>query len=247
MRRLLVERALACNGGFSPRPAFPSAGPSVLPRSRRQSRHNRIVHNIPRGLRHLLPVPHPTIVGLPLPKRLAGLPDKQIGLASGPAFDPSQQLTGIDQRPNENMDVVGHNDPGVEIAPVVLRFGRADSRADHVGDVRPAQLHRSFTSRIEVSIHPDESLTRGRMIRRRVARLRQAPVQAPGHEQGASFGMPVGQAAGRNHVNCSVVRRAGFSLQRGLQPPFGPGLKPRLQAKARSTRSLQAEACSTRR
>jgi hypothetical protein len=31
------------------------------------------------------------------------------------------------------------------------------------------------------------------------------------------------------------VGGAGFSLQRRLQPPSGPGLKPRLQAKARST------------
>jgi hypothetical protein len=35
-----------------------------------------------------------------------------------------------------------------------------------------------------------------------------------------------------------VFGRAGFSLQRGLQPPSGPGLKPRLQAKACSTEQL---------
>ena len=36
-----------------------------------------------------------------------------------------------------------------------------------------------------------------------------------------------------------TIGGAGFSLQRRLQPPSGPGLKPRLQAKARSTgRSL---------
>jgi hypothetical protein len=250
-----VEQALACNGGFSPCPAFPGTGPSVVPRSGGQPCYNRVVLDITDGLRHLLRVPHPAVVGLGLPERSASLPDEQIGFASGAPLESSNQLACFDERSGEEVDVVGHYHPSVQFAETT-RFRRDDFSGDEIRDVRLAQPHRSFTSRVEIPVHPDKSLTCGRMIRRRVAALRQASIQAPGHEQRAFLGMPVGQAAGSHHVNwcidCRKVLKlvfggAGSSLQRGLQPPSGPGLKPRLQAKAHSTRRLQAKACSTRR
>jgi hypothetical protein len=243
MRSLAVEQALACNGGLSPRPALPSARPPVVLSSGRQAGYHRVVLDVARHLGYFLPVSHPAIVGLSLPERPAGLPDEQIGFASGPPLDPSNQLACFDEWSGQDMDVIGHHHPSGQFAPVVVFSGGADSRADNVGDVRAAQPHRSFTSRVKTPVHPNESLTRGRVIRRGVAAFRQASVQAPGHEQQAFPGMPVGEAAaGKDHVNWwvedgKILSGAGFSLQRGLQPPSGPGLKPR----------LQAEACSTRR
>ena len=219
----------ACNGGFSPRSPRPSTRPPVLLRPRRQSRHHRVVLDVPDHFSHFLPIPHPPVIRLRLPKGFPCSAQEQVRVASGTPFDSPHHFARIHQRPDQQMDMVRHHHPRKHFTETIYFRGVANAPADQFCDIRPSQPHWSGASGVQIAVHPDEGLAGGRrMSGRRIAALREASVEMPGDKERAVLGMPMWKATlGDFHVDSWRGAERNLKARRGLKPP------------------LQAKACST--
>ena len=92
------------------------------------------------------------------------------------------------------MNVVRHNNIGMELAvPHVLLFV-VDGFDYHRGELRTAKVQRTSVSGVEKAVHRQEGLAGGGR-RRETAVRREAAMQTPGEEDGLSDGVIVRQAA----------------------------------------------------
>jgi len=183
----------ACRAGTHPGAC---TGPTISLGPNRNTGFDRIVLDVSPDANQLGVVADPVIVGLSLPKGIAGSVKKLVRLTSGHAFQRAQHSGDRDFGPKQNMDMVGHENPGTQI--VVAEFSAAMQALNHdLGDLLVLQIHRPLPGSIQISIHPNESLTRSHLSRRRISRTRQASVQMPGDEQPFSFNVPMRQTASR--------------------------------------------------
>ena len=72
---------------------LPSTGPPILRSVGCQPHLHRIAFYIGRDPLQLAPIPHPVIVGFPLPKRPAGPSQHPVGISSRRAFHPLERTT----------------------------------------------------------------------------------------------------------------------------------------------------------
>ena len=225
----LVEQASAWNRGFSAGSGGvnPSTRPSVVLRSRRQASRDGIVLDIPGNTRNLVSTAHPTIVRFGLPKWPAGLANKQVSRTRGSAFDTPHQFASIDKGSNEQMNMVGHYNPSQQFIETVVIGAMDDVPGNQVCNIRPAEPDRTLAGCIQISIHPNECLSRRRVARRGVTALRQTPIEMPRNEQSSVFTQPVWEAAAGEGHSYSCIGRQEILIR--------PGLKSRLQAEACST------------
>src|SRR6185437_3219477 len=92
------------------------------------------------------------------------------------------------------MNMISHYYPGVQLIVAQLpAFVQAVFYK--LGYCFLAQEHRALASRIEIAIHPDESLSTRRLVRRRVQAMRETSMQVPGEKQSFAIRIPMRQAA----------------------------------------------------
>ena len=108
---------LACPSGTGPTP--------ILRRSHQPCR-NRILFDICHNPAEFLLIPHPVIVGLILPKWLAGSLKQQIRLSGRPPFEPMCNLGQRDARQNQQVYMVRHNRPGLQFVELLLTLAGAN-------------------------------------------------------------------------------------------------------------------------
>src|ERR1700733_675368 len=96
------------------------------------------------------------------------------------------------------MNMVCHDGKRSEL--IVTEFNSMEERVDHqTCNGVLAQKHGSVACKVQVTIHPNERLSSGRLRGRRIATLGKTAMQMPGHEQPTAFRIKVRQAAVRIH------------------------------------------------
>jgi len=225
----LVEQASACNRGFSPGSGGvnPSTRPSVVLRSRRQASRDGIVLDIPGNTPDLVGAAHPTIVRFRLPEGPPCLANKQVSRTRGSSFDTPHQFARIDKGSDQHVNMIGYHNPSKQFVQTVVIRAIDDVPANQVCDIRPTEPHRTFAGCIQISIHPNECLSRRRVARSGVTALRQTAVEMPCDEQYFTFGQPV------RKPSASICHFYWWFTDRKIL--IRPGLKSRLQAEACST------------
>jgi hypothetical protein len=96
---------LACQGRTGKRPQFSRGN---------QSRCNGVGFNVVPDLHKLALISYVVVERLILPKRVAGAVQESIGSASRGAFQPPRQNGYRHERQNQNVNVIGHDNPGIE-------------------------------------------------------------------------------------------------------------------------------------
>jgi prepilin-type N-terminal cleavage/methylation domain-containing protein len=132
---------------------------------------------------------------------------------------------------NQQVNVVGHHDKGVQAVSAKTPFPVAESLDDDLRDFGLLQPERSGASMVQDSVHRDERLAVRHPRWREDSIGRQASVEAEGNEQRLANDIPVWQAAFvAVHRNCSgratallspKRRRAEARRQAGRPGPTG--------------------------
>ena len=160
-------------------------GPRIVARTLDQPGFHRVGFDIRDNPLELVHIPDPMIVALGLPERLPGAAQDPIPFTGGGALQRSQQAGRRDQRQQQDVDVIGHHNPGLK--PVMSQFHPAPQRGhDGSGDRFLAQIKRSVPGRVEVAIHPHEGFARAEVRGWRIPGTRKASVQMPGNEEPAA-------------------------------------------------------------
>ena len=196
-----------------------STRPAILD-SPDQIRLERIPFNIASNPVPLIAIPHPVIVGFPLPERLAGPIQDSICLPRCRSPHRFHELRGADDRQKKRVDVIRHDGERLEF--VVARLDAAKQRIDHdFPDGLLREKHRAAATRVELSVFPGKGFAGCGLGRRTEAPRWHASVKDPCDEQPAAFWMDVGQASARIHKpNSAVVARIlarSHECERGTQ------------------------------
>ncbi len=102
-----------------------------------------------------------------------------------------------------------------------------------------SQEHRTGSSAIHISVHPNKGLAGGKLLRRRIPPMGKAPMQMPGNKEPLVFGIDMGQPAGRLH--CS--KSAPYPTKISPNPKGGPPTRSTSILCAR-IRGARTPACS---
>ena len=183
----------ACRAGTHPGAC---TGPTIRFGARRNAGFHRIVLDVAPDASEFGVVANPMVVRLGLPERRAGASQNLIRLANSHTLQGTQQSRRCDFREDKNMDVVCHQNPRAEI--VMAKSHPTIQALNHnLGDLLVLQIRRPLSGSIQIPIHPDKSLTRSHLSRRRESGARQASVQVPRSKQPLSINVLVRQTATR--------------------------------------------------
>ena len=184
-------------------PFLIGTGPPEVLCARDYSRSYRVLLNVPRSPVPLRLVPHPMVIRFALPERLTGATQQSIRLSRGEAFQRFEQLTGSFQWQQQHVDMVGHD--GECAQPVMTEFDPFEQgRHNYFGDGYLPQVQRPRCCSIEITVHPNEGLSCGELVRWRIPVYGKTPMQVPRDEWPAMLGMHVRESAGCDH--CFEVR-----------------------------------------
>jgi hypothetical protein len=195
------------------------ARPRVILRSLNQPCLDGIVLDIRDNPIHFGVVADPVIVGFALPKMLACPSKNLVRFSSSEAFQSSKQERRPNFRQEQNMDVVGHQDPSPKLK--VAEFNASVQGRDYQLRNRfQSQVQRAFLRGVEIAVHPDKSFSGGKFSGWRVSPLGKAPVQMPRSEDPFSFRILMGQAAHRPLVlavdcNSQQIHKRRHECRRG--------------------------------
>src|SRR5919109_2804816 len=113
-------------------------------------------------------------------------------------------MTGIDQRTNEEVNMVSHHCKCVQF--ILSEFNPLVNGVDHkLTDRRLPKVRRTIADSIHLAVHPNESLPIGELSRTGRHRWRQNTMQAPCYEQVCAFRVDVRQST-RSHLPIECVR-----------------------------------------
>ena len=174
------------------RPATSGAGPREFFNRRGEPSLNRIGKNVALDAPKLFSTSHQMIVTFILPKWLASSTQQFVGLSSTETFQSAQQGGCVGMRSEEQMDVVGHDHPGMQVT--ILRAEQ--NRTPHQPcDLRLLKIHRSKSRRIQQSVHRHECFSGCQVLSWEFAADGQAAIQAKGHKQRLSNSIDMRQTA----------------------------------------------------
>ena len=140
--------------------ACPCAGPAKKFGSRNQAGSYGILLNVTGDSAEFCAVPDPTVPGFLLPEGLAGAAQDSIGLASGRAFEPAGDFGQGHLGRQEQVDVVGHEDPGVQVIKCAFGFSVQRLFGYHLGDPWIGQPFWPLLFSIKFSIFCHECMAR---------------------------------------------------------------------------------------
>ena len=191
-----VHTRVNAEPGVGTRPRIVLNGPD-------QVRLQRIFFNVSSNPVPFFGASDPMIVGLALPKRLTCAIQEPIRLPRGEPFERFQELSRRYHGQEQGVNVVRHDYKRAQF--VVAELSAAVQRIDDdFCDRLLGQVHWTTAPGVEVSIHPGEGLARSCFRGRWKSPGRHDPVQRPGYEQPAAFGIAVGQSAAGVHQPSSV-------------------------------------------
>lgn len=139
-------------------------------------------------------MPNPMIVGFELPERLPGSSKQLVGAARGGAFQPAHNDGQIHMGQYQQVHVIRHDRPGIEVIKVPFFFSDLNCFGHDTRDARIFQPARATTTAVQGSICCDEGVA-GRKISIGAFADGEASIQAPRDENVDAFGLDVRQAA----------------------------------------------------
>jgi len=209
LRRSCGARTRACSAGTL---AGGRARPAVLQRGVHESTHDGIPLDISDNPLKLALVADPMIVRLPLPKWVSGASQKDIGFTCSRALNRPKKFGGADFRQQKNVDMIGHDHPSPKIVVPKL-YATLEPCGYYLRNRVLAQVHRTGSRGIEVSVHPDKCLPGISGALRWVHGFVQASKQVPRHEKPLAFRVTMRETpTGQLHTR-SVARGLEISLQ----------------------------------
>lgn len=197
------------------------AGPRPLLHPLDQSRRDRISLNIIDNSVKLVAIPHPMVEGFVQPERLAGPAQDKIRFTRAGAFDGAGDFAERFVRQKQNVNMVRHQRPGVEVAQLPLLFGYEQGVDDCAGDFRSFEPGRAGEGLVELAVEREEMFALGEGLGgEERGKARQGTVEAPGQKDGCAFGVPVWKAAAVEAHDCVVggLRESSQMAGRGPAP-----------------------------
>ena len=138
----------------------------------------------------------PMIVGFSLPKGFPAASQYPVRRARAGALQRLQQAGRRNQRQQEHMNVIGHENPRPKL--VVPQIDPAAQRGHYgAGDLLVAQVQGAVRRGVEIAIHPYKCLAAVPVAWGRIHRMRKTAVQMPGEEEPLPLRMLVGEAAAK--------------------------------------------------
>ena len=185
--------------GYSASPSLrsrPRWDACTRPRKRFRCCNNPGLHRIPFNVSHnilkLSIIPNESVITLILPKRPPHNTQHLIPLPRRESLERLHKRRHLDQRRNQKMNVVGHDDKCMQIiVPPILIPNRV---GHHFSHLRPLQVQRPRDGVIEQPVHGDKGLSRRDRRWERSIR-RETSVQPPRQKDRFSYGVEVRQAA----------------------------------------------------
>ena len=154
-----------------PRP--PCTRPCVLFRLYGKTGSDGIVFDVPLYPPEFLVIAHQAIVTLILPKGLTRSPKQQVSSLCAGSFQRSQELRHAHLRGEEQMDVIGHDDPSVQVA-VSYSSAVFDRGKGLLSDGRLSEEGGPAAGLIKQTVHSGKGFAGGRMRRQEDA-MRESP------------------------------------------------------------------------
>ncbi len=108
---------------------------------------------------------YPVIVAFVLPERATNEPKDLISRLRGKTFDGVRDLWDFDLRRYQEVDVIGHDHPGVKVVPAHLIFAVAECFSRESCDLRLVKVDRAAPRLIQERVHRQKSLPAGRFRR----------------------------------------------------------------------------------
>jgi len=156
---------------------------------------DRIPLNVSLNPAGLVIIPNKVIITLLLPERPARRVHDPIRLVASESLQRSKPDARRRPWRDQQMDVVRHNDEGVQLVSSELNLAGMNGSDNHLRDLRLPQINRSGPRVIQHSIHQNECLAAGDLFRRERPVCRQAVAQSEGNKHHVADRIPVRQPA----------------------------------------------------
>jgi hypothetical protein len=222
-----------------------SAGPRVVFHACYQTSFHWVHFDVSRYLVPFVLISSPVVVGFSPPERLAGSAEQFVRLPGGRSLQRLEQVARRDLRKQKHVDMVGHNRERSQF--VVLEPSPLEQGVDYyLGDRILLQKRGPGASFVEITIHPDESLSRSGFLWRRKSRSRKASMQVPRHEQPAIRRVNVRKPALRRHHRMSAFPPRIFSVAHALMRAVFALMRTPKQRVHTSVNAARKSACATR-
>ena len=197
-------------------PCRMSARPGIFFRFSHQPSLNRIPLNVPCNPIPFLFIPHPVIVRLSPPKRLASPSQDCVRASRSGPLQSFKQVAGGNLRKQKHVDMVRHNREWSKL--IVTDRGSFEKRIDHdLCNILTLEKRRPATRFIQVAVHPNESFTSRALRGGCEPRAWQASVQVPRHEQPAAVRINVRKPSLHHHSYMGGISPEKFSVGRSAR------------------------------
>jgi len=186
-----TELALCEAGAFAC--PLACAGPMPIVSTFHEARGYGIVFDVANDSAELAGIANPAIEGFVAPERVAGQTDNPVGLASGRTLEPASNRGQRNLRCNQQVNVVGHDDPGMKCVEVPVRFASFDRRRHYSSDPCVGKPLDALPVSIQGSVFRQEGFA---WCQERIfGTCGYTPMQPPGQEDWNSFGMDTRQSS----------------------------------------------------
>jgi hypothetical protein len=165
------------------------------------------------------------VVGLVLPERLAGSHQYLVCFAGSESFERLQKPAGSNSGCSQKMNMIRHDDKGVEFIVPEIFVASLDCLLDQARDFCPAEMRRAGSGGIQAAIDPHERLARAQLTGRGIESIRKAAVQMLRQEKRSALGMHMGQTPPTLvHLSDSLKHRSSTAK---VQAPLSGGVSTR--------------------
>jgi len=156
-------------GNLRPIGNRPRAGPEKFLRVHDQPRFHRVHFDIAYDSVKLRLIAHQPVIAFVLPKRLTGESEYLVALPGCESLERLHRFGNIGERGNEQMNVIRHDDKGVEIVVSRDPIPVVDGFENLCGDFRAAEVQRSGTGIVQQTVHSEKCLSGSRRRRKGAA------------------------------------------------------------------------------
>lgn len=174
-----------------------SAGPTPILRFDHETCGDGIVFDVTSNPGELMPVPNPVIKRLRVPEDTAAM-ENPIGRMRRRAFQPSGDLREPPRRPNQRMNMVRHNDPGIQLIEAARVVTIQESVLNNLCDPVISEPHWPQSRPVRYAVLRYERASRSHAF---VNHPWHGARKPPGHELAVSvFRIPMGQLSAIEHA-----------------------------------------------
>jgi len=166
-------------------------------RRRDETRRHGVLFNVASGPVQSFCSPDPVIPGFVLPERLTSSSEQPVGGPGGGSFEPAHKQRRWHNRRYQNMYVVRHHHPRVELIEQTSVFAISDRVRHKQGNSRIGQPSWTGSCPVELPILGNESVSRPKVGFQNLLPSydRQRSEQTPSDEQSGAFRLKVRQVS----------------------------------------------------